>query len=992
MPFRGRKVADIYAELSLDNDTAKRMLQGVPAALGGDADRAGQELGKRVTDGLARAVEASGARLVKARREEEKATDAVKLAQLRLNEAREKGNQRGSVLLALEQKLAQAVTRLGDANTAAARAVDKHAEAERRLATEMDNIGRNAGPNAERAGADLGGKLSQGIHLSIVRNSPLIVAAVAGALAVGAPVALAGATALFGGIGIVAATQSARVRTAWVSTWQDIRTSAVQDAAPVEAVLVRLADRVQDRFASMRPQLAGIFIDVAPQIDMVAEGLLDLADNALPGFERAIDRGRPVTAGFAEFLSKTGTGLTGMLDAISSRAPQAGAAFGHLGDTMNTLLPLVGEFLGQGAELATIMLPLLNTGLGLVLTTTRALGPALPPIVTGLAAMKIAQLAGGWFGGLTDRVGGFITRAGETPGVMGKMNAGLSSGIALLGGPWGAALAGAGALLAIFTADIQKNTEVEQRWAAELRKGGDDAKRVMAEAAAEADKYSDNWFGALSRTLDQWAGLSPTIEDAEAANREYFASLDPITAAEEQLAAAIATHGGNSDEAKAAQERLNQVTHEAARAQEAHELALEGVTQAMLDQLDQIRSAADAEFAHRQAVEGSSDAFTTYTEAVRDHGRGSEEARDAAMGFESALRAEADAASRLATDALPATASETDRLNAANVGHLGKLYELERKYGNDLPAAMRHEIQTMESSMSAAQRAGAQFASLGLSILNVPNSKTVIVSSTTPEQQAMLEKLGFTVTHLPDKTVQITANTAQAEQAMNHTARPRSTVVYSHGDASHGEQVLNWSARHRNALISAGADVANAERHLAWVARNRTVTIWTNTVTDRKDGGPIIKAAGGRKVRGPGGPREDRVVALGPEGLPNYRLSAGEWIVNELRARQQGDAKMQALNDGRATIVPVAPRSRAMAMAMTGRGSAAPRSAGAAAQPALGDAGMGMARPMAAQAVGAEAREYHLHLHGLDWNRPEDRRRMLREFRSGVIDLEREDR
>jgi hypothetical protein len=753
----------------------------------------------------------------------------------------------------------------------------------------------------------------------------MIAAAIGGALVAGAPLVLAAATPLFAGIGILAAAQSEKVKTAWANTWEGIKSSAIQDAGPIEDVLVGLADRVAGRFAQLRPQLAGIFIDVAPQIDVFASGLLDLTDNALPGFERAIERGMPVTQGLADFLAKTGTGLTGFLDNISAHAPAAGKAFSLIGDVVAELLPTLGELLGQGAELATIVLPPMVSILGGLNTVLDHTGGLLPVVVAGFAAMKIVQAVGGMLGGFSTRMAGAaqsMALASAQGGVFGRAASGAATaatGVALgadkasraIGG-MGAGLPILGVMFGMIGSQLSNVTAEEERWAQALVQGGSAAAKVREEMAGQSDY--------LLRGLDEWTGLASSVSDAESEYRKVLASMDPVsrgqalvTQATNDLSFAIGKHGVNSDEAKAAQARLNVVTHEATRAQEAHELALNGVTTAMLNQLDQIRAAADAEFAHRQAVEGSADAFTTYKDAIREHGAASEEATDAALGFESALRAEADAASRLATDALPATASETDRLNAANVGHLGKLYELERKYGTDLPAAMQHEIKTMESSMTAAQRAGAEFSSLGLSILNVPNSKTVIVSSTTPEQQAMLEKLGFTVEHLPDGTVRVAAQTAAAEGAMNHTARPRTSVVYSQGNASHGESVLNWSARHRSALISAGADVYNAERHLNWVSRNRTVTIWTNTITDRKAGGPVgspIGAAFGRKVVGPGGPTDDLVPATGPGGS-DYRLSNGEWIIKAMGVarleRAFGNGIMPMINEGRLPVEPKRP-------------------------------------------------------------------------------------
>jgi hypothetical protein len=148
MAFRGKKVADIFVELNLDDDRARDALRGIPGAMGGDADRAGRELGQKMTDGLARAVEASGARLVKARRGEVEASKAVTVAELRLNEAREKGNRPASQLLALENALEKAHYRLDQAQRNTVTSTTKLDQAQRRLATSLADMAKNSGPDA----------------------------------------------------------------------------------------------------------------------------------------------------------------------------------------------------------------------------------------------------------------------------------------------------------------------------------------------------------------------------------------------------------------------------------------------------------------------------------------------------------------------------------------------------------------------------------------------------------------------------------------------------------------------------------------------------------------------------------------------------------------------------------------------------------------------------------------------------------------------------
>ncbi|WP_256666702.1 lytic transglycosylase domain-containing protein [Nocardia cyriacigeorgica] len=64
------------------------------------------------------------------------------------------------------------------------------------------------------------------------------------------------------------------------------------------------------------------------------------------------------------------------------------------------------------------------------------------------------------------------------------------------------------------------------------------------------------------------------------------------------------------------------------------------------------------------------------------------------------------------------------------------------------------------------------FEDLGLAVRSVPDSKTVIVDSTTDEQQRKLDELGYTVTHMEDGTVKITLNDEAARAQIQELVKP----------------------------------------------------------------------------------------------------------------------------------------------------------------------------------------------------------------------------
>ncbi|NUR09326.1 MAG: hypothetical protein HOQ45_20275, partial [Nocardioidaceae bacterium] len=308
MPL-GRKVADIYAELNLDKDTIRSAMAAAGHEMGADADRLGRQLGDRMSKGMAGQVEQLSARLAKARLAEQKATDAVALAQARLTEANEKGNVSGSRLLALQQRLSQAEAALALAHDNTTRAATKHADAERRLAADVENLGKAIGPSADRAGRDTGDKLSQGIHLAIIRNSPLIAAGIGAALAAGAPVAIAGATALFAGIGIAAAAMNDEVQKRWGQTWTQIVTGTKEDASVLQRTVADMAGQVGQAFQQIRPLMQDAFVALAPILHDFTGSLLQAVENALPGLVHAVEAAGPVMGGLGSLVEKIGTGL-----------------------------------------------------------------------------------------------------------------------------------------------------------------------------------------------------------------------------------------------------------------------------------------------------------------------------------------------------------------------------------------------------------------------------------------------------------------------------------------------------------------------------------------------------------------------------------------------------------------------------------------------------------------------------------------------------------
>jgi hypothetical protein len=707
---------------------------------------------------------------------------------------------------------------------------------------EMVKVSRVMDEEGQRGG----GLLAQGIRSGFIRRSPLIVAAVGGALAAGAPVMLAAAGTLFGGIGAVAAAQTLEVRSAWTEMGRDVRDSAVRDAAVLVPVYTQMAEQIGDAFQEMRPQLRDAFADSAPLIRSFTGGVIALAENAMPGLVRAAERGGPVFDGFESFLASTGTGLSDFFDAMSAHAPAAGEAFAALGDIMANLLPILGDLLGQGSELATIVLPPLAKVLGVLADAAASLGPLFPAIVTGFAAMKMAQSATVWVGSLADRMKAL-------PASMSTMTSAM--------GPLGAAIAGAIVL-------YQNATSKGREWSEMLLEGGeaaDTARAQMADFGTAYREVNSGWSGVLAGLVGGTATIAGTaiaLDEAEQATKDFIASLDPleraelrVTQAQSHLNQQIEEFGPGSDEAKGAARALKSAQNDLERQNGDLELAIHGVTSAMVDQADQALAMIDSGFAYRKSVDDLEDAQAELTETIKNRTNADKDLRTteedvarAQLALEEQSYKTALAFGQQQADLSGLSEDSLEYKRIVQEEMLGELHRLHDAAGPEMKAAIAQQIAALEASgvtmgENSAQ-AGAlatKMRDLGLSVRQIPGQKFVQISAPTEDQRRRIAELGQAVHTLPNGQVIVYADTGPARR-----------------------EVANFIATQ--------------------AARSIVLNVFGRS--GAAAGGPIEGFASGGPVRGPGGPTDDLVPALA--GATPFRLSNGEHVLTAREVQAAG--------------------------------------------------------------------------------------------------------
>jgi hypothetical protein len=674
------------------------------------------------------------------------AAGAAQLAQLRLNEARERGKSSGASMLALTQRLERAQRDLADAQTVAIKATGDNDAVQRTLAESMARAVRSAVVQSEleRGGEDSGGTLARGMRQGLTRNSPLIVAGISGALAAGAPVAIAGATALFGGIGIVAAAQSGQVKNAWSSTWNSIKTGAEADASVLQGTLIDMASQIEKGFSSIRPALRLMFADAAPLLDQFVGSLVNATQNAMPGLVAAVHSAAPVFDGLGKLVEDIGTGLSDFFQAISEHSDAAGEAFASIGQIVRELLPILGDLLGEGAELAQTVLPPLAKVLGVVGDVLHEIAPILPEIALGLAGFKVVGALDGPLLNLATRLGKVTEDGTAATGVLGRISGALPA--------VGVAVGVVG--FAFETAQRQIDD-----WATALLQGGAAAEQARVEMKQQADSVTvlnSGYQGGLAHLLGYGTGLDIVANQgkaAEQAAKDQYAAMSPleqaqvdVTAAQNDLTQKVKDFGAESPQAALAAGQLESAHQNLAYQEDLTKGAIDGVTQAMIDQYNQALAATNSSFGYRDAQNQVADAQNNLND-VQSHLNDTNEATRtttddvarAGLQLEEALYRQATAAGQLASDALPATAGELEHNTAAAQGTLAELYKMRDQMGSAFPASLQQTITNLEQTGVHLDTTTGQAQGLTDTVNGIPTMHSIHVDADLGPAQAKMD-------------------------------------------------------------------------------------------------------------------------------------------------------------------------------------------------------------------------------------------------------------
>lgn len=212
------------------------------------------------------------------------------------------------------------------------------------------------GPEIVKAGAKGAADFVGGLNDGLRNQHPAVQAAVYGTLAsavvLAAPLAggalagglIAGFGAGIGGVGILAAAQSVKVRESYSLMWEQVVAQTKQAAVPLEKTLTDFSGRSLTTFMKMRHTIAESFQDIAPGLDRLGDGLL----KSIQKFEPAL---RPLANAATAVFTDLGDRLPGIVDEIADSFSDLANSVAKNPEALGDFIATIGEVVEAGASI-----------------------------------------------------------------------------------------------------------------------------------------------------------------------------------------------------------------------------------------------------------------------------------------------------------------------------------------------------------------------------------------------------------------------------------------------------------------------------------------------------------------------------------------------------------------------------------------------------------------------------------------------------------------
>lgn len=318
-------------------------------------------------------------------------------------------------------------------------------------------VGEPIVEDAEKTGTEAGKKMGDAAGKAAGDGmSPLILAAITTAAAVGAPALLAGLGAAFVGVTAIALDQNKVIAADYKALGTEAKDALQQAVEPLAPTMHAALTSLSADLKGLQPTLDGLFDNAGPDITAFTGGVEGLVGNALPGVSKALSNSQIIAADFGTSMGRLGTGAGTFFTGLTRDSTTTGQGLSDVVGIASNALGTLGNIAGSASSAISADLMAVTPAINGVLDGLNKLAsPATVGAVGG--AFAAFKLGGPLESGLDKASSGLASVAAKADGaggLFGKLSGaaagssmGLSKMATVMGGPWGIAIgAGVGLL------------------------------------------------------------------------------------------------------------------------------------------------------------------------------------------------------------------------------------------------------------------------------------------------------------------------------------------------------------------------------------------------------------------------------------------------------------------------------------------------------------------------------------------------------------------
>lgn len=218
-------------------------------------------------------------------------------------------------------------------------------------------------------------------------------AAAVGAAGVG--VALSAIPLLFAGIGLAALGANDDIADAMSSTARHVSTEMTAMAQPMVGTFVEATSMVGASFDRLEPQISKAMLGSQKPFLTFVSGVTDFAENAMPGFNAAIESSQGPMEGMKSLLAQTGSGLDDMFKNLATGSAGAKTGLEDFGGIVRDAEGFLGQFLANLANGSHGVLPQFGGAMNQVYGVLNTLTSSGMPALTGVTSGFLGTVGGG---------------------------------------------------------------------------------------------------------------------------------------------------------------------------------------------------------------------------------------------------------------------------------------------------------------------------------------------------------------------------------------------------------------------------------------------------------------------------------------------------------------------------------------------------------------------------------------------------------------------